>query len=160
MDAQNHGVVPRDVTLRLNGIDLLRGLIEGRYPNPPFSQTTGIYLVEAHDGKVVFEGVPSAAFLNPLGTVHGGWTGAILDSAMGCAVHTTLEAGQTYTTVEMKVNMVRPILPTTGMVRCEGVVIHRGQSIATSEGRLVDANGKLLAHGTETCMIMTLGKGR
>jgi uncharacterized protein (TIGR00369 family) len=158
MDAQNHGVVPRDVTLRLNGIDLLRGLIEGRYPNPPFSQTTGIYLVEAHDGKVVFEGVPSAAFLNPLGTVHGGWTGAILDSAMGCAVHTTLEAGQTYTTVEMKVNMVRPILPTTGMVRCEGVVIHRGQSIATSEGRLVDANGKLLAHGTETCMIMTLGK--
>ena len=160
MDAQNHGVVPRDVALGLKGIDLLRGLIEGRYPNPPFSQTTGIYLVEAHDGKVLFEGVPSAAFLNPLGTVHGGWTGAILDSAMGCAVHTTLEAGQTYTTVEMKVNMVRPILPTTGMVRCEGIVIHRGQSIATSEGRLVDANGKLLAHGTETCMIMKLAKGR
>ena len=79
---------------------------------------------------------------------------------MGCAVHTTLEAGQTYTTVEMKVNMVRPILPTTGVVRCEGIVIHRGQSIATSEGRLIDANGKLLAHGTETCMIMKLGKGR
>jgi uncharacterized protein (TIGR00369 family) len=158
MDAPNHGVVPRDIALKLKGIDLLRGLIEGRYPNPPFSQTTGIYLIEADAGKAVFEGVPAAAFLNPLGTVHGGWTGAILDSAMGCAVHTTLEAGQIYTTVEMKVNMVRPILPTTGTVRCEGVVIHRGQNIATSEGRLVDAGGKLLAHGTETCMIMKAGK--
>jgi uncharacterized protein (TIGR00369 family) len=160
MDALNHGVVPREVLLNEKGIDLLRGLIERRHPNPPFSQTTSIYLVEAEVGKVVFEGVPSAAFLNPLGTVHGGWTGAILDSAMGCAVHTTLEARQGYTTVEMKVNMVRPILPSTGKVRCEGVVIHRGQNIATSEGRLVDANGKLLAHGTETCMIMTLSKGR
>jgi uncharacterized protein (TIGR00369 family) len=147
------GVVSRDVLVAEGGLSFLRGLIDGRHPAPPFSQTTGAYLVEAEPNRVVFRGTPSAAFLNPLGTIHGGWTSAILDSAMACAVHTTLEPGQGYTTVEMKLNFVRPITPDVGEVTCEGVVVHRGGTLATSEGKLFDAQGRLLAHGSETCMI-------
>jgi uncharacterized protein (TIGR00369 family) len=148
-----HGVVSREVLTAESGLAFLQGLIEGRHPAPPFSGTTDIYLTEAAEGRVVFTGVPSAGFFNPLGTIHGGWTSAILDSAMACAVHTTLAAGQGYTTVEMKLNFVRPVLPSSGSLTCEGVVIHRGGTLATSEGKLFDAQGRLLAHGTETCLI-------
>jgi uncharacterized protein (TIGR00369 family) len=149
-----HGVVPRDVLVAEPGLSFLRALIEGRHPAPPFSKTTGIYLMEAEPDRVVFKGLPTAAFFNPLGTIHGGWTSAILDSAMGCAVHTTLQPGQGYTTVEMKLNFVRPILPDLGELTCEGVVVHRGGTLATAAGKLLDAKGRLLAHGTETCMIL------
>jgi uncharacterized protein (TIGR00369 family) len=148
-----HGVVSRDVLTAEPGLDFLRGLIEGRHPAPPFSRSTRIYLTEADEGRVVFTGEPTEDFFNPLGTIHGGWTSAILDSAMACAVHTTLAAGQGYTSVEMKLNFVRPVLPSSGRLACEGVVIHRGGTLATSEGKLFDAAGRLLAHGTETCMI-------
>lgn len=148
-----HGIVGRDVLVAEPGLRFLQGLLDGRLPAPPFSQSTGIYLTEAAESRVTFKGVPSAAFLNPLGTIHGGWTSAILDSAMACAVHSTLKAGQGYTTIEMKLNFVRPILPETGEVTCEGLVVHRGGTLATSEGRLFDGGGRLLAHGTETCLI-------
>lgn len=148
-----HGVVSRDVLTAESGLSFLRGLIEGRHPAPPFSRATRIYLSEAENGRVVFTGEPSEDFFNPIGTIHGGWTSAILDSAMACAVHTTVAAGQGYTTVEMKLNFVRPILPVSGRLTCEGVVVHRGSTLATSEGKLFDGQGKLLAHGTETCMI-------
>jgi uncharacterized protein (TIGR00369 family) len=148
-----HGVVSRDVLTAEPGLSFLRGLIEGRYPAPPFSCATNVYLTEAEHGRVIFVGEPSADFFNPLGTIHGGWTSAILDSAMACAVHTTLASGQGYTTVEMKLNFVRPILPSSGRLTCEGAVVHRGGTLATSEGKLFDAKGRLLAHGTETCMI-------
>lgn len=148
------GVVARDVLVAEPGLAFLRGLIEGRHPAPPFSRSTGIWLTEAEEGRAVFAGIPSDAFFNPIGTIHGGWTSAILDSAMACAVHTTLAAGQGYTTVEMKLNFVRPVLPSSGRVTCEGAVVHRGGTLATSEGRLFDAAGRLLAHGTETCMIL------
>jgi uncharacterized protein (TIGR00369 family) len=148
-----HGVVSRDVLVGEPGLAFLRGLIEGRHPAPPFSKTTGIYLVEVHENKVTFRGRPTADFFNPIGTIHGGWTSAILDSAMACAVHTTLQAGQGYTTVEMKLNFVRPILPDLGELTCEGVLVHRGGTLATSEGKLFDGKGRLLAHGSETCMI-------
>lgn len=148
------GVVSRDVLLAEPGLSFLRGLIDGRHPAPPFSQTTGVFLAEAEPNRVVFRGSPSAAFFNPIGTIHGGWTAAILDSAMACAVHTTLQAGQGYTTVEMKLNFVRPILPDLGEVTCEGVLVHRGGTLATSEGKLFDSRGRLLAHGSETCMII------
>jgi uncharacterized protein (TIGR00369 family) len=128
--------------------------VEGRHPSPPFAASTGIRIVEVAEGRVVFVGTPTDGFFNPLGTIHGGWTAGILDSAMGCAVHSTLAAGQGYTTVEMKLNYVRPILPSAGQLRCEATVIHRGGTLATSDGRLFDASGKLLAHGTETCMIL------
>jgi len=152
-----HGVVSRDVLLAEPGLSFLRGLIEGRHPAPPFSKATGVYLVEAEEGRVIFKGLPSESFFNPIGTIHGGWTSAILDSAMACAVHTTLKPGQAYTTVEMKLNFVRPILPELGEVTCEGTLVHRGGTLATSEGKLFDAKGRLLAHGTETCLIMDAG---
>ncbi|MFL4996052.1 MAG: PaaI family thioesterase, partial [Microvirga sp.] len=117
---QVHGVVERDVLVAEPGLLFLRGMITGRHPAPPFSKTTGIYLVEAEENRVVFRGRPGSEFFNPIGTIHGGWTSAILDSAMACAVHTTLLAGQGYTSVEMKLNFVRPILPDLGEVTCEG----------------------------------------
>jgi uncharacterized protein (TIGR00369 family) len=154
LSERQHGVVPRDVLMAQSGLAFLQGLIDGIHPPPPFSGTTNIYLTSVSEGRAVFTGVPSEEFFNPIGTIHGGWTSALLDSAMACAVHTTLKPGQGYTTVEMKINFVRPILPSLGALTCEGNVIHRGGTLATSEGRLFDAAGKLLAHGTETCMVI------
>ncbi|WP_375461211.1 PaaI family thioesterase [uncultured Enterovirga sp.] len=147
------GIVARDVVLRESGLALLQGLIDGRHPKPPFADTTGCILTEVADGRAVFTGRPDARFLNPLGAVHGGWTSGILDSAMACAVHSCLKAGQAYTTLELKVHLVRAILPGSGELTCEGRIVHRGGTVATSEGYLRDAEGRLLAHGTETCLI-------
>ncbi|RDJ20496.1 PaaI family thioesterase [Bosea caraganae] len=148
------GVVSRDVLLAEDGLSFLRGIIEGRHPGPPFADAMDFDIAEAEAGRVVFVGKPSARFFNPLGTIHGGWTATILDSAMACAAHSTLKAGEGYTTLEMKLNYVRPVMPESEIVRCEGRLIHRGGSIITSEGKLVDARGKLLAHGTETCLVL------
>lgn len=148
------GVVSRDVLLAEDGLAFLRGMIEGRHPAPPFADAMDFDLAEVEAGRVVFVGRPSARFFNPLGTIHGGWTATILDSAMACASHSTLKAGEGYTTLEMKLNYVRSVMPESGPVRCEGRVIHRGGTAITSEGRLVDAAGKLLAHGTETCLVL------
>jgi uncharacterized protein (TIGR00369 family) len=148
------GVVTREVLLAQDGLSFLRGLIAGAHPPAPFALSTDMRLVEADEGRVVFTGEPSARFLNPLGTVHGGWTATILDSAMACAAHSTLKAGEGYTTLEMKLNYVRPVMPDSGTVRCEGRLIHRGAKVITTEGRLVDERGRLLAHGTETCLVL------
>ncbi len=121
---------------------------------PSMSESLGFELVEVGDGTVAFEGSPSAGHLNPMGTVHGGWALTLLDSATGAAVHTTLEPGSVYTTLEIKTNLVRALTPDSGRLRAEGRVIHRGRRVATSEGRLVGADGKLYAHATATCMIM------
>ncbi|KUL97078.1 hypothetical protein DK26_03930 [Bosea sp. WAO] len=147
------GVVSRDVLLAEDGVSFLRGILEGRHPGPPFADAMDFDLAEVEEGRVVFVGKPSPRFFNPLGTIHGGWTATILDSAMACAAHSTLKVGEGYTTLEMKLNYVRPVMPESGEVRCEGRLIHRGGTIATTEGRLLDGRGKLLAHGTETCMI-------
>lgn len=147
------GVVDRETLTAETGLSFLRGIVEGRHPAPPFAVTSRMILTEAEEGRVVFEGEPAEAFLNPLGTIHGGWTATMLDSAMACAIHATLAAGEAYTTVEMKVNYIRPILPGVGRIRCEGRLIHRGGTLATSDGKLTDARGRLLAHGSETCMI-------
>jgi uncharacterized protein (TIGR00369 family) len=140
----------------MSGLEMLRGMIDRTLPAPPFAITTSITLVSAEEGKAVFEGEPKAEFYNPLGTVHGGWTATIMDSVMACAVHSTLKAGEAYTTLEFKLHFCRPILPSTGLVRAEGIVLSRGRRAATSEGRLYDGAGKLLAHGTETCMIFDM----
>ncbi|POR45648.1 PaaI family thioesterase [Bosea psychrotolerans] len=147
------GVVTRDVLLAEDGLGFLRGIVEGRHPGPPIAEAMDLDLVEVEEGRVVFVGKPSVRFFNPLGTIHGGWTATILDSAMACAAHTTLKLGEGYTTLEMKLNYVRPVMPDSGTLRCEGKLIHRGGTVATTEGRLVDERGKLLAHGTETCLI-------
>jgi len=152
--AGGFGVVTREVLVAEDGLSFLRGMIEGRHPGPPFADTMDFDLVEAEEGRVVFTGKPSARFFNPLGTIHGGWTATILDSAMACAAHSTLKAGEGYTTLEMKLNYVRAVMPQSGVVRCEGKLIHRGGTVITSEGRLSDERGRLLAHGTETCLVL------
>jgi uncharacterized protein (TIGR00369 family) len=149
----HYGVVPPVEAATYEGIDFLTAMVEGRLPAPPIAKAMGFLLVEVEPGRAVFEGTPTADFFNPLSTVHGGWTATILDSALGCCVHTVLKKGQGFTTVEMKVNYVRALMPDTGPVRCEGKVIHAGGRIATSEARLVDGKGRLIAHGTETCLI-------
>jgi uncharacterized protein (TIGR00369 family) len=140
----------------MTGLEVLRGMIDASLPAPPFAIATSITLTEADEGKVVFEGEPRADFYNPLGSIHGGWTATIMDSVMACAVHSTLKPGEAYTTLEFKLHFCRPILPGTGTVRAEGVVLSRGRRAATSEGRLYDKSGKLIAHGTETCMIFDM----
>ena len=142
----------------MNGLDMLLGMIAGTLPAPPFAVATSITMVSAEHGKVVFTGEPRPAFYNPLGSIHGGWTATLIDSVMACAVHSTLKPGEGYTTLEFKLNFCRPILPTTGTVRGEGVVLSRGRRAATSEGRIFDSAGRLLAHGTETCMIFDMPK--
>jgi uncharacterized protein (TIGR00369 family) len=148
------GITPREEMAGLSGLQFLRAMIEGRLPAPPIGGTMGFRLVEAEPGRAVFEGTPGPAVLNPLGMIHGGWALTLIDSAAGCAVHTELDAGIGYTTVETKVNFVRPIAPDGGPVRCEGRVLSRGRQIATAEAMLKSAEGKLLAHGTSTLIIL------
>jgi uncharacterized protein (TIGR00369 family) len=139
--------------LELAGIDYVRAIFAGELPAPPIADLMGFRGVEAEPGRAVFEIVPGEQHYNPIGSVHGGVALTLLDSAMGCAVHTLLEAGVGYTTLELKANFVRPIRADTGVVRCEGTVLHAGSRVATAEGRVTDAAGKLLAHGTTTCLV-------
>jgi uncharacterized protein (TIGR00369 family) len=150
-----YGIVSREILAGRAGLDVLADIAAGNLPQPPIARTLNFRLVEVAPGLAVFEGEPTIDFYNPLGAVHGGWPATLLDSAMACAVHTTLPAGQAYTTVEFKLNCIRPITEATGRVRCEGRVVNAGRTIATSEGSLLDASGKLLAHGTETCLIFS-----
>lgn len=153
-----YGVTPREIAAGLSGLELLRGAMNGTLPSPPIAGTCDFTLAEVEKGRVVFVGVPSMKFYNPLGTVHGGWIATLLDSALGAAVHTMLEPGQTYTTTSMTINFVRPVFEATGTLRCEGVAVHAGSRLATSEARLTDSAGKLIAHGVETCMVMAMPK--
>jgi len=138
----------------LSGIEYIRLIFEGELPPPPIADLMGFRGVEFDHGRAVFEMTPGRQHYNPIGSVHGGVALTLLDSAMGCAVHTTLEGGVGYTTLEVKANLVRPITADTGLIRCEGTVIHAGSRVATAEGRLIDPAGKLLAHGTTTCLII------
>jgi uncharacterized protein (TIGR00369 family) len=142
------------VDLERSGLDNLRALIAGERPRPPMANTLDFVLVEVGEGRAAFEVTPSEFHYNPIGSVHGGLALTLLDSAMGCAVHSTLPAGATYSTLEVKVNMTRVITATSGRLRCEGATIHVGRRTATAEGRLVDADGRLYAHGTTTCFIV------
>ena len=146
-------IVDHSEITALSGLDYLRSLVEtGRVL--PIGATLDFHPVRFEAGLAVFEGTPAEFHYNPIGAVHGGFAAALLDSALGCAVHTTLEAGTTYTTVELKINYVRPLRVGTGPVTCEGKVIQVGRRIATAEARLTDADGKLYAHGTTTCLII------
>ena len=141
--------------LALSGLDYLRGILSGDFPAPPIAATLGFTIVEIAPGLAVFEGTPGRFAYNPIGAVHGGWAATLLDSAMGCAVHTTLPAGKAYTTVDLALHYVRAITERAGRLRCEGKVLHGGSSIATAEARLVGADGALYAHGTTTCLVMS-----
>ena len=149
----DYGVVPQEVLLSYDGLTFLQALIAGSFPAPPIAKTLGFVLIVVEPGRAVFEGEPKFDYYNPLGVVHGGYAATLLDSALGCSVHTTMAKGEAYTTLELKLNMVRPITSTVGVLSAEGRVIHRGRSVATAEGQLKDRTGKLYAHATTTCMI-------
>ena len=137
----------------LSGLERMRQVISGKLPAPPIAQLMNIRLIEADEGRVVFEGVPEEYHYNPIGMVHGGFAATIRDSAMGCAVHTLLPARVAYTTLEFKLNFVKPVKVATGKVRAVGTVLHGGRTTSLAEGRLVTMEGTLLAHATTTCLI-------
>jgi len=152
-EARNIGVTPVEKILSLDGLGFLKGIIDGTLPKPPIADLLGFDIVEAETGKAVFEGLPEFKHYNPIGTVHGGLAMTLLDSALACAVQTTLAKGEIYTTLEVKVNLTRAITKDTGLIRATGRLIHRGRTTGTAEGDVRDRAGNLLAHGTTTCMI-------
>ncbi len=154
--AIQYGVVPTGTAKTISGLQLLSAIMEGALPAPPIQKALDFRLVEVALGHTVFAGTPKFEYYNPIGSVHGGYTAALLDSCMACAVHSTLEVGYSYATLEIKINYVRAMTTDTGEVRAEGKVINSGKRIATAEGRLFDSVGKLYAHGTTTCFILTL----
>jgi uncharacterized protein (TIGR00369 family) len=150
---KKYGVATPEVLTSHDGLGFLKAIIAGTVPHPPISELLGFHLTEAEYGRAAFEGMPDYRHYNPISTVHGGFTATLLDSALGCAVFGTLTKGESWTTLELKVNFVRALTKDTGPVRAEGRLIHRGRSLATAEGDLKDRAGKLYAHATTTCMI-------
>lgn len=144
-----------DQILALSGLEFMEAVLVGDISNPPIGETLGYHLDQVADGKVVFRGTPTFGALNPMGTVHGGWYGTLLDSAMACAVMTKIPRGSYYTTLEYKINITRPI-PVGQEIIAEGIVSHAGRSTGVAEGTIRDADtGKLYATGSTTCLIMT-----
>jgi uncharacterized protein (TIGR00369 family) len=151
--ARTYGTVSPDARKEMTGLEFVQGLANRSLPLNTIAQTLGYDVVEAEQGRVVVAMVPTDAHLNPAGTVHGGLTATLLDSCMGLAIQTMLAKGVLSTTLEFKISLVRPITPDTGLIRAEGVVLNAGRRIGTAEGRVTDAKGRLLAHGTTTCLI-------
>ncbi|MGH8737802.1 MAG: PaaI family thioesterase [Burkholderiales bacterium] len=137
----------------LSGLEVFEAMFAGRLPRPPIGDTLDFAPIRVERGLAVFQGRPRTKHYNPLGSVHGGWFATLLDSAVGCAVHSTLLAGKGYTTLELKLNIVRALTDAVPLVRAEGRIVHAGRQVATAEGRLVGPDGKLYAHATTTCLI-------
>ena len=150
------GVVPLEKARTMDALVLFQEMLAGRLPAPPIARALGFRLTEVELGRVLFGYEPVFDHYNPLGTVHGGIAATLLDSVMGCAIHSTLKAGIAFTTLEIKINYVRAMTDKTGPVRAEGKIINVGSRIGTAEGRLVDGASKLLAHGTTTCLIFPM----
>jgi len=149
--------LPDRETLRsISGLELFRRIMNGEEPNAPFLELIGARIVEVSEGRVVYKSVPGPQHYNPMGVAHGGYASTLLDSAMGCAIHTICEAGTGNLTLELKVNLVRAITADVGELTIDGSIIHRGRTIATADGRIVDAGGKLYAHANTTCMIVPI----
>ena len=144
---------PAIIPSQMTGLEHMQAMVAGTFPPPPMAVLMGFAITEARTGEAIFACTPTRAHYNPIGAVHGGLAGTLLDSAMGCAVHTMMQQGQRYTTLEYKVHLVRGMTDKTGPLRIEGKVVHLGRRMATAEGRIIDAAGKLYAHGTTTCMI-------
>jgi uncharacterized protein (TIGR00369 family) len=138
------------------GLEIMQAMLAGELPYPHIAETLDFSLIAVEPGKAVFQGTPQLKHYNPLGTVHGGWYATLLDSAMGCAVHTMMPAGRGYTTAELSLNIVRAASHATGPLRAIGTVIHCGKQLATAEGRIVGPDGKLYAHATTTCLVFEL----
>jgi len=151
--SKTYGTVSAERQKEMSGLEFVQGLVEGTLPLNTIAKTLGYDVTEAANGRVVVTAEPGGIHLNPAGTVHGGLTATLLDSCMGLAIQSTLEKGVGQTTLEFKISLLRPITPETGMIRAEGVVLSRGRRVGTAEGRVTDGNGRLLAHGTTTCLI-------
>jgi len=151
------GVARPDQVAGLTGLELMQAMLRGDLPYAAIAKTLDFTIVEVSEGRAVFQGTPGPAHLNPMGTIHGGWYATLLDSALGCAVHTMMPVGRGYTTAELGVNLVRAINPAkTPRVRVEGKVIHCGRQLATAEARLYGPDGTLYAHGTTTCLVFDM----
>jgi len=150
----HYGVADPAEARLMSGREFLEAIMDGRLPAPPIARTLSFTLVEVGDGLAVFEGEAGEHLMNPLGVVHGGWALTLIDSATGCAGQTILPAGVSYTTIETKANFSRPIAKDAGRVRAEGRVVGRGRRIISCEGRVLDARGRILAHGTSTLMVL------
>jgi uncharacterized protein (TIGR00369 family) len=150
---RTYGTVSAEARKEMSGLEFVQGLADGSLPLNTIAETLGYDITQAEAGRVVVTLMPTPAHLNPAGTVHGGLTATLLDSCMGLAIQSTLEKGVGSTTLEFKVSLVRAITPETGLIRAEGVVLNCGRRIGTAEGRVTDDKGRLLAHGTTTCLI-------
>ena len=139
-----------------SGLELLQAMLRGEIPFAPIARTLDFQLMEVEPGRAVFQGAPGPQHFNPMGGIHGGWYATLLDSALGCAVHTLMPAGRAYTTAELGINLVKGIGPKVQRVRAEGKVLHCGRQLATAEARLVGPDGTLYAHGTTTCLVFDM----
>jgi uncharacterized protein (TIGR00369 family) len=149
-------VATAEAVAGMSGLEALEAIRDGRLPPPPIAELLGMKPVVLAHGRAVFAATPDESHYNPIGVVHGGLAATLLDSAMGCAVQSTLPVGSGYTTLELKVNFVRAITRDTGPIRCEGRVLHEGRTVATAEGRVIaERTGKLLAHGSATCLVFS-----
>ncbi len=147
-------IASRDASRHLSGIEMLRAIEGGELPAPPVAKLVGLEIEHVSEGMVTFAFEPEEFHYSPLGAVHGGILTTVLDSAMGCAVHSRLAAGRSYTTIELKVSFLRPVRATTGRMRGEGTVVHLGGRVATAQAHLVDGDGTLYAHATCTCLVL------
>jgi uncharacterized protein (TIGR00369 family) len=148
-----YGTVCAEKRKQMSGLRFVQGLVDGSLPLNTIAETLGYEIIHAESGRVRVAATPTSAHLNPAGTIHGGLSATLLDSCMGLAIESTLERGLSSTTLEFKISLVRPITPDTGRIGAEGVVVSRGRRIGTAEGRITDLQGRLLAHGTTTCLI-------
>ena len=153
------GMLQRTAVAGKTGLQSLQAMLAGELPYPHIADTMDFYLLDVSPGRAVFQGSPQLKHYNPLGGVHGGWYATLLDSALGCAIHTLLPVGRGYTTAELSVNIVRAATQQSGPLRAIGTVIHCGRQLATAEARIVGPDGKLYAHGTTTCLVFELPAG-
>jgi len=150
------GVARPEQIAGLTGLQMMQAMLRGEIPYAAIAKTLDFAIIEVSEGRAVFQGTPGPAHLNPMGTIHGGWYATLLDSALGCAVHTMMPPGRAYTTAELGVNLVRAIGPKVTRVRAEGKVIHCGRQLATAEARIVGPDGTLYAHATTTCLVFEM----
>ena len=150
---KTYGTVSAERQKEMSGLEFVQGLVDGTLPLNSMAETLGYDVTEVTQGRVVVTARPNGTLLNPAGTVHGGLAATMLDTCMGLAIHSTLDKGIGSTTLEFKISLLRPITPETGLITAEGVVLSCGRRVGTAEGRITDPKGRLLAHGTTTCLI-------
>jgi uncharacterized protein (TIGR00369 family) len=154
MTSKTYGTVSTDSQEQMSGLEFIQGLVDGTLPLNPIAETLGYDVTEVVRGRVIVTAKPNGTHLNPAGTVHGGLAATMLDSCMGLAIQSLLAKGVRSTTLEFKISLLRPITPETGLIKAEGVVLSCGRRVGTAEGRITDQQGRLLAHGTTTCLIL------